>query len=136
MAEIQQKERLPFPLAKPNEDTFVTKTTEIGHGNRPLSEVLDDILGEIGDSGELTQAITSIRNIVNSNSISIEDKVNALIDCINALIPLIVFHSGTPFNIPQTLSSALSLIRIPSGSTSSSARCNVAVCNKAICNTN
>ena len=41
MAEITTTERLPFPLAKPNPDTFVTKTSEIGHNGQPLDDVLE-----------------------------------------------------------------------------------------------
>lgn len=43
MAEITTTERLPFPLAKPNADTFVTKTSEIGHNGQPLDEVLEGL---------------------------------------------------------------------------------------------
>ena len=40
MAEITTTERLPFPLAKPNPDTFATKTSEIGHNGEPLDSVI------------------------------------------------------------------------------------------------
>lgn len=43
MAEITTTERLPFPLAKPNPDTFVTKTSEIGHNGKPLDDVLEGL---------------------------------------------------------------------------------------------
>lgn len=38
MAEITTTERLPFPLAKPNPDTFVTQASEIGLNGQPLDE--------------------------------------------------------------------------------------------------
>lgn len=37
------KERLPFELAKPSNDTFVTETSEIGHNGQPLDEVLEEL---------------------------------------------------------------------------------------------
>lgn len=40
MAEITTTERLPFPLAKPNADTYVTKTSEIGHKGDSLADAL------------------------------------------------------------------------------------------------
>ena len=46
MAEITITERLPFPLAKPNEDTFVTQASEIGHGDKPIAEELDQLQQE------------------------------------------------------------------------------------------
>ena len=36
-------ERLPFELARPSADTFVTKTSEIGHNGEPLNEVLEGL---------------------------------------------------------------------------------------------
>ena len=36
-------ERLPFELAKPSNDTFVTKTSEIGHNGEPLDQALGDL---------------------------------------------------------------------------------------------
>ena len=61
MAEIQNTERLPFPLAKPNEDTFATKTSEIGHRGEPLEEViedLDEVSGSYIDSSEFVRVET------------------------------------------------------------------------------
>ena len=42
MAEITTTERLPFPLAKPNPDTFVTQTDQIGHKGGSLADVLEN----------------------------------------------------------------------------------------------
>lgn len=36
-------ERLPFELAKPSPDTFVTKTSEIRHNGQPLDDVLEGL---------------------------------------------------------------------------------------------
>lgn len=36
-------ERLPFEIAKPSPDTFVTETSEIGHNGQPLDEVLEGL---------------------------------------------------------------------------------------------
>lgn len=36
-------ERLPFKLAKPSQETFVTETSEIGHNGQPLDEVLEGL---------------------------------------------------------------------------------------------
>lgn len=52
MAEITTTERLPFPLAKPNTDTFVTKTSEIGHNGEPLDDVLEGFNKDVGKSAK------------------------------------------------------------------------------------
>lgn len=41
MAEITTTERLPFPLAKPNPDTYVTKASEIGYGDGSVEDALN-----------------------------------------------------------------------------------------------
>ena len=65
----------------------------------------------------------------NTNATSIEDKVNALIDCIQTLIQGVVFHSGTPFVSPEELSSQLELLRYPYSGTTP------AICGQTICGT-
>ena len=52
MAEITTTERLPFPLAMPNADTFVTQTSEIGHNGQPLDDVLEGLNKEVGKSAK------------------------------------------------------------------------------------
>jgi hypothetical protein len=69
---------------------------------------------------------------IDTNSGSIESKVNALIDCIQLLIQGVVFHSGTPFVSPSELSSSLELLRIDTSSTTP-AICGQAVCGKTVC---
>lgn len=49
MAEITTTERLPFPLAKPNPDTFVTQASEIGHNGKAVNEELTDFSDNIRD---------------------------------------------------------------------------------------
>lgn len=76
----------------------------------------------------------------NSNSISIEQKVNALISCVTTLIEGVVFHSGTPFVSPATLKTQLNLLRLTSASgegggtdASTTSICGQAICGQAIC---
>ena len=52
MAEITTYEAMPFPLAKPNKDTFVTKSSNIGHND-------SDVGTELNDHSE---SITSLEN--------------------------------------------------------------------------
>lgn len=68
----------------------------------------------------------------NTNATSIEDKVNALIDCIQTLIQGVVFHSGTPFVSPEELNSQLELLRYSYSSTTP-AICGQAICGQTIC---
>ena len=68
----------------------------------------------------------------NTNATSIEDKVNALIDCIQTLIQGVVFHSGTPFVSPEELNSQLELLRY-SYSGTTPAICGQAICGQTIC---
>ena len=68
----------------------------------------------------------------NTNATSIEDKVNALIDCMLDLIDGVVFHSGTPFVSPEELSTSLELLRY-SYSGTTPAICGQAICGQTIC---
>lgn len=71
---------------------------------------------------------------IDFNSGSIEDKVNAVIDCLRLMIPNIVFHAGTPFVSPTALDSYLELLRINDGGGGTTpAVCGQAVCGKTIC---
>ena len=108
-------ERLPFKLARPNPNTGVTDASEIDFEDKPLDQ---------GIGGRDTK--------VNDNSENIENKVNALISCVQTLIQNVAFISGVPYNIPQQLMTELSLLRIGNSSTTS-AICGQAVCGQAIC---
>ena len=121
MARIEQTESLPFPLAKPNPDTFVTQGSEIGWDDQPLTIKIN--------AGSDAKSTTG-----NANATSIESKVNALIDCIQSLINGVVFHSGTPFVSPQDLNSRLELLRYTYSSTTP-AICGQAMCGQTICGT-
>jgi hypothetical protein len=70
----------------------------------------------------------------NTNATSIEDKVNALIDCIQTLIQGVVFHSGTPFVSPEELNTSLELLRYTYSGTTP-AICGQAICGQTICGT-
>ena len=71
---------------------------------------------------------------IDTNSGSIEDKVNAVIDCLRLMIPNIVFHAGTPFASPTELDSHLALLRINNGGGGTTpAVCGQAICGKTIC---
>lgn len=71
---------------------------------------------------------------IDTNSGSIEDKVNAVIDCLRLMIPNIVFHAGTPFVSPTELDSHLALLRINNGGGGTTpAVCGQAICGKTIC---
>ena len=121
MARIEQTESLPFPLAKPNADTFVTEGNQIGWDGQPLTTKIN--------AGSDAKSTTG-----NTNATSIEGKVNALIDCIQALISGVVFHSGTPFVSPSELSSQLELLRYAYSGTTP-AICGQAMCGTTICGT-
>lgn len=112
---------MPFPLAKPNSDTFVTEGENIGWGNKPMTQAIE----EKNDAKSTTG---------NANASSIEGKVNALIDCITTLIDKVVFHSGTPFITSDELKSQLNLLRYTySGSGMTTSVCGQAICGQAIC---
>lgn len=71
---------------------------------------------------------------IDFNSGNIEDKVNAVIDCLRLMIPNIVFHAGTPFASPTELDSHLALLRINNGGGGTTpAVCGQAICGKTIC---
>ena len=104
-----------------------------------------DALG--GDIEILVDDSNSNYTKTNTNSISIEEKVNALISCVILLIEGVVFHTGTPFVSPPELASRLNLLRLtatssgsggggsvtPSPDKSTTAICGQAICGQAVC---
>lgn len=70
----------------------------------------------------------------NANASAVENKVNAMMDCLVDVISKIVFHSGTPYPIPQELQEHLALSRYNSGTTTP-AICGQAICGQTICGT-
>ena len=112
-------ERMPFKLARPNPNTGVTDASEIDFGDQPLDQSI---------SGRDTK--------VNTNSTSIEGKVNALISVVQTLIQNVVWWGGVPYSVPQQLLSELQLLRVGDSSTATTALCGQAVCGQAICGTN
>ena len=107
--------KLPFGLERPDANTPVTYTSEINHGNEPLDQSI---------SGRDTK--------VNDNSTSLENKVNAIINCLVWIIQNVPFFSGVPYDIPQQLLSELNLLRIGNTSQTTSV-CGQAICGQAIC---
>jgi hypothetical protein len=112
-----KKEQVAFELENPG--GFVTQGSEVGWDGQPLTTKIN-----IGSDAKSRTG--------NTNAISIEDKVNALIDCLRLLIPNIVFHAGTPFASPQELDSHLELLRYTYSGTTP-AICGQAICGKTIC---
>lgn len=90
---------------------------------------------EIQNLAESSASTASNNGKTNTNSGSIEEKVNALIDIVVQMIRYTAFHSGTPFNIPQQLMSSLQLLRLSNADISTTALCGQAVCGQAICGT-
>lgn len=72
---------------------------------------------------------------VNYNSALIQQKINALISCIQELITIIVFHSGTPYRLPNDLQSQIQLFETVAIDTQQShvAKCGKALCGCAVC---
>lgn len=121
MAKITNHEAMPFPLDKPNPETFVTEGEKIGWGDKPLTQAIN----------EKNDAKSSVGN---SNATTIEGKVNALIDIVLKLVSNTVFHAGVPFATPKELKSKLELLRYSySGAVSSPAICGQAICGQTIC---
>ena len=114
-------ERLPFEIAKPSNNTYVTQGNQIGWDGQPLTTKIN--------AGSDAKSTTG-----NANATSIEGKVNALIDCLQTLIQGVVFHSGTPFVSPEELSTSLELLRY-TYSTTTPAICGQAICGQTICGT-
>lgn len=113
------KLKLPFELIKPSNNEYVTQGSQIGWDGQPLTTKINtgsDAKSRIG----------------NVNATSIEDKVNALIGCLQTLIRGVVFHSGTPFVSPEELDSQLELLRY-SYSGTTPAICGQAICGQTIC---
>lgn len=90
---------------------------------------------EIQNLAESSASTASNNGKTNTNSGSIEEKVNALIDIVVQMIQYIVFHGGTPFNIPQQLTTNLQLLRLTNADVSTTALCGQAVCGQALCGT-
>lgn len=109
-------ERLPFKLARPNPNTGVTDASEIDFGDEALDA-----------------SIEGRDTTVNSNSGSIEGKVNALIDCLTTIIQNVVFYAGVPYSIPQQLLTQLQLLRIGGSFT---VTCGMANCGEVLCGQN
>lgn len=62
MAEITTYEAMPFPLAKPNKDTPVTKSKNIGHHDTDVGTELDNHSESISNL-ESTRPILSITTL-------------------------------------------------------------------------
>lgn len=120
------KERPPFEYDKPNDNTYLTQAACIGWDDKPLSTAINEKNDAKSSTG-------------NNNALSIENKINALIDCIENLIECVAFHTGAPFSTPNELKNSLSLLRYTfsdgggSAATSSTAICGQAICGQAIC---
>ena len=121
-------------------DTSQYKLLNVKNYNLAESEDFDDPSDEqktkvptvgaiIGTNGLLP---SNGKTNIDTNSGSIESKVNAIIDCLQLVIQGVVFHSGVPFVSPQELSSSLELLRIDT-STTTPAICGRAICGKTIC---
>lgn len=76
------------------------------------------------------QNLAENTGIINYNSSLIEQKVNAIIACLQQLMTIIVFHSGTPYQLSQQVISQLQLLRATSIDIEHS---NVSVCGRAVC---
>lgn len=75
-------------------------------------------------------------NKSNTNIISIETKVNALITCVIRLIENVVFHAGIPFVNPTALKTQLELLRLSPTSSlvvTTTSICGNVICGNAIC---
>ena len=114
-------ERLPFEIAKPSNNTYVTQGNQIGWDGQPLTTKIN--------AGSDAKSTTG-----NANTTLIEDKVNAMIGCLLDMINNVVFHSGTPFVTPQQLQSRLELLRYTYSGTTP-AICGQAICGQTICGT-
>lgn len=113
---------------------------ELAESTREIPGVKSQLntLGE--DVGGIVEITNGNSTKGNANSISIEQKVNALISCVTTLIEGVVFHSGTPFVSPTELKTQLNLLRLTSASgggsgtdTSTTSICGQAICGQAIC---
>ena len=115
------KLKLPFELEKPSSNEYVTQGSQIGWDGQPLTTKIN--------AGADAKSTTG-----NANATSIESKVNAMIDCMQAMIRGVVFHSGTPFVSPEELSTSLELLRYTYSGTTP-AICGQAICGQTICGT-
>lgn len=53
------KERLPFELAKPDANTYVTQSSEIGHNGKPLASAFSGIEEEFDTLSEEVEGLAS-----------------------------------------------------------------------------
>lgn len=90
---------------------------------------------EMQNLAESSASMATNNGKTNVNSGSIEEKVNALIDIVVRLIEYVVFHGGTPFNIPQQLTTELQLLRLTNADIATTAVCGSAICGQAVCGT-
>lgn len=111
-----KKEQVAFELENPN--GFVTQANQIGMGGQSVEQ---QVLGR--DTNH------------DSNSLRLENKVNALIHCLQVVIKNVAWINNVPYRIPTQLLSDLNLSRMDQGQNASSI-CGIAVCGKAICGTN
>lgn len=90
---------------------------------------------EMQNLAESSASMATNNGKTNVNSGSIEEKVNALIGIVVRLIEYVVFHGGTPFNIPQQLTTELQLLRLTNADIATTAVCGSAICGQAVCGT-
>lgn len=57
MTKITTTERLPFPLAKPNPDTFVTQASEIGYNGKSLADEVETLQEVVGMTRTETRVV-------------------------------------------------------------------------------
>ena len=101
------------------EEGIAAYANQIDWNGKPITKRINENNNESASTG-------------NTNSTSIEGKVNAMIGCLLDLINNVVFHSGTPFVTPQQLQSRLELLRYTYSGTTP-AICGSAVCGQTIC---
>ena len=118
MAEITTTERLPFPLAKPNPETFVTQASEIGHNGDPLGTTIDSMIANGYKFGGFVTP--------SSSPISGTEKYF-----------YIATQNGTYINFGGVvLSDETAILYDTDSQHSTTAKCGQAICGYAICGTN
>lgn len=103
--------------------------------------VTANVQAALGELAKMTQAIEEKNDnkstTGNANYNNIENKVNALIDCLLYVVKNAVFYAGTPYVPPADLETKLNLLRYSlSGTSTTSAVCGQAICGQAICGVN